>query len=124
MNNEGLKKAAKNSQRIEIVESGFESWMHSIIRKSKAKPSIHIYFMEINLKNEITGLEIAKAIRKVDAQSYIIFVTSCIEVMDQVLQYNIKPMSFILKSDPLLEIRIDAVLERIEYEKTLPIPLE
>ncbi len=60
---------------------------------------IGIYFLDINLNSTITGFDIAKAIRKKDALSYIIFITSDADLLQFTFKYKCQALDFVLKSE-------------------------
>ncbi|MHC1682698.1 MAG: LytR/AlgR family response regulator transcription factor [Clostridiaceae bacterium] len=60
---------------------------------------VSIYFMDIEFKNKINGIELSKKIRKYDPKGYIIFVTSRIELTLLTFQYKVQALDFIIKNN-------------------------
>ena len=63
------------------------------------KASSFIYFLDIDLKSNMNGLELAKLIRKSDPTGYIIFLTAHAELTLLTFQYKVQAMDFIVKGD-------------------------
>ncbi len=76
-----------------------------------------IYIFDIELSNtEETGLSLAQKLRTFDFESYIIFVTSHIEMTSMTYQYNLKALNFVYKSDPNFRLLLMQAFEQIDYE--------
>lgn len=58
-----------------------------------------IFFLDIDLNQEINGLELAKQIRKFKPRCYIIFITSHSEMCYMTFTYKVEAMDFIFKED-------------------------
>lgn len=58
-----------------------------------------LYFLDIDLKHEITGFTLAKWIRKQDPSAKIVFVTTHTELAMLTFQYQIEAMDFIIKDE-------------------------
>ena len=61
-----------------------------------------VYFLDINLKSDITGLELAMKIRKRDRRGVIIFITVSPEYIGLIVEYGIEAMGYITKGLPEL----------------------
>ena len=61
--------------------------------------STGIYFLDYDLRNTMTGIELAEKIREYDPRGFIIMVTAMPEAMPLVFKYKIEAMDFIDKSD-------------------------
>jgi len=61
-----------------------------------------IYFLDIDLQNNINGIELAKMIRKYDPTGYIIFLTAHAELTLLTFQYKVRAMDYIIKGDPAI----------------------
>jgi len=101
---------------IVVVNDAFIDFLSSVKEKTGFK---HLYVLDIDLKDGITGFQLAKEIRTFDPNGYILFITSHIELMGQVFLHNLKAISFIYKSDPLLNERISSVMDQIYLETCL-----
>lgn len=68
--------------------------------KKKHLEKIGLYFIDINLVHEISGIQLACQIRELDSFGKIVFITEYQEFALQVLQHQIEALDFILKGDP------------------------
>ena len=66
---------------------------------NNCKLNSFIYFLDIDLKSNMNGLELAKLIRKSDPRGYIIFLTAHAELTLLTFQYKVQAMDFIIKGD-------------------------
>ena len=67
------------------------------VRDCKVKP--FIYFLDVELKSEMNGIELAKMVRKYDPMGYIIFVTSHAELTLLTFEYKVQAMDYIVKNN-------------------------
>jgi len=84
------------------------------------KNSIFIYFLDVDLKDKITGIELARIIRKYDSKGYIVFLTSHSEMSLLTFKYRVQALDYILKSDTInIKQRInDCILDAYnDYNK-------
>ena len=107
-------KAIWNSSNIHHVEKDYSLF----IEKKKSEDSERaIYVFDIELANgEETGLSLAQKLRTFDFDSYIIFVTSHIEMTAMTYQYNLKALNFIYKGNPNFELVLTQAFEQIDLE--------
>lgn len=59
----------------------------------------YIYFLDVDLNEDINGIELAKIIRGFDSIGYIIFITSHSELALQTFKLKVQAMDYILKFD-------------------------
>jgi two-component system response regulator AgrA len=78
--------------------------------------AINIYFLDIILGSNANGLKAAQKIRSRDIRGYIIFVTSHMEFAFPAIQYKIRALDYILKSDEDLEGKVCQCLDTIRKE--------
>ena len=83
-----------------------------------AKEHVNIYILNINLGEELNGLELAKRIRQADYLGYIIFVTSYTELALTALSCRIKMLDFIDKTDENFVFRLNACFETVLRESS------
>lgn len=57
----------------------------------------YIYFLDIDLGNDITGIELARNLRQQDPAGYIIFVTSHAELTFLTFKYKVQALDYIMK---------------------------
>lgn len=59
-----------------------------------------LYFLDIDLKAEMNGIELAREIRRYDPRGYIVFVTTHDEMAVLTYRYKVEAMDFIIKGVP------------------------
>lgn len=64
-----------------------------------------IYFLDIDLNHQLSGIDLAKEIRKLDVQAKIIFITTHDEMAPVTFKEKIEAMDFIIKDQPTEQIR-------------------
>lgn len=76
-----------------------------------------IYFLDIDLGQDIDGMQLGEMIRKKDIYSRIVFVTTHSELMSLTFQYKIEAMDYIVKDDPqVIQQKVRECLQRVhEY---------
>lgn len=73
---------------------------HKILEKVKETEEVGIYFLDIALGADMTGLTLAQEIRKYDPRGFIIFVTTHSEMSYMTFIYKLEALDFILKDAP------------------------
>lgn len=73
---------------------------HRILEKVKETGEVGIYFLDIALGTDMTGLTLAQEIRKYDPRGFIIFVTTHSEMSYMTFIYKLEALDFILKDAP------------------------
>ena len=71
-----------------------------ILEKVKETQDVGIYFLDIALGVDMTGLTLAQEIRKYDPRGFIIFVTTHSEMSYMTFIYKLEALDFILKDAP------------------------
>lgn len=108
----------------EVTEfSKFDQSFQKKIKKSKPK----IYILDIEIKDSISGIDIARQIRKNDWESIIIFVTSHNELGYQALKAQIMLLDFISKYDDFennLEITLKKAISLVNNKKTIKFDMD
>lgn len=72
---------------------------HEIIEKVKETEYVGIYFLDIDLGADMTGLTLAQEIRKYDPRGFIIFITTHSEMSYMTFIYKLEALDFILKDN-------------------------
>ena len=81
----------------------------------KAHPSEGgIYFLDIDFKSSVNGLELAQQIRKLDPKSSIIFITTHDEMVMETFRLKLSALDYIIKDTNPLNDRVYQVLRHIE----------
>lgn len=74
--------------------------------------SVGVYFLDLDLKAEINGLELAGKIRERDPRGYLVFITTHDEMAPLTFKLKVEALDFILKDEPeKLEERIRSCME-------------
>ena len=73
---------------------------HKILEKVKESEAVGIYFLDIDLGADMTGLTLAQEIRKYDPRGFIIFITAHSEMSYMTFIYKLEALDFILKDAP------------------------
>lgn len=68
-----------------------------ILEKVKKSKDVGVYFLDIELGTEMSGLTLAQEIRKYDPRGFIIFITTHSEMSYMTFIYKLEAMDFILK---------------------------
>lgn len=77
-----------------------------------------LYFLDIDLGEDIHGLELAQFIRKHDPNGYIVFVTTHSELNILTFKYKVEAMDFIVKDDFLnMETRVEECLINVDEQE-------
>jgi len=74
--------------------------------RNSSKPAL--YFLDVDLKSNINGLDLAVEIRKVDPRGFIVFITTHDEMAPLTFQYKVEAMDYIVKE------RVEEVPDRIK----------
>ncbi len=96
----------KNNYDAQI---GFKSANSSEILDYISHNHTDVLVLDINLKSDITGLELAEKIRKNNKDMYFIFVTGHLEY--SMLAYKVKTFDYLAK--PITKERLEETLERL-----------
>ena len=68
-----------------------------ILDSVKEKPNMGLYFLDVDLKAEITGIDLAVKIREYDPAGQIVFVTSHAELMSMTFEYAVGALGYVVK---------------------------
>lgn len=83
------------------------------------------YFLDIDLGQDINGIQLGAAIRKKDIFSRIIFVTTHSELMSLTFTYKVEAMDYIIKDEPdNIQRRVQGCLKQINDYYTSEITRE
>lgn len=72
---------------------------YDIIANVSNNRNVGLYFLDIDLGLDMTGLQLAQKLRKIDPRCFIVFVTSHSEMSFLTFQYRVEAMDFIIKDD-------------------------
>lgn len=78
---------------------------------------VNVYFLDIDLKSDINGIEAARLIRDVDINGYFIFITGHKEYSMMTFEYKLQALDYLDKSDfPQLSNKINQCMKTIHKE--------
>ncbi|MBU3093331.1 LytTR family DNA-binding domain-containing protein [Clostridium sp. CM028] len=105
--NEHQKKQIENIIKDELINLKIDLEIELSTRKYEEviayvksnKERIFIYFLDVDLKDQISGIELAKIIRKYDSKGYIVFITAHSEMSLLTFKYKVQALDYILKGD-------------------------
>ncbi|MCR4943468.1 MAG: LytTR family DNA-binding domain-containing protein [Clostridium sp.] len=72
---------------------------YEILDYLKANPTSGIYFLDVDLRSDINGIQLAEEIRKYDPRGFIIFITSHAEMSYLTFLYKVEAMDYIIKDN-------------------------
>ena len=73
---------------------------YKILEKVKETEEVGIYFLDIELGADMTGLTLAQEIRRYDPRGFIVFITTHSEMSYMTFIYKLEALDFILKDAP------------------------
>lgn len=85
-------------------------------------PMNGIYFLDIDFKASVNGMDLAKQIRNIDPQASIIFITTHDEMVMETFRLKLEVLDYIVKDKSPLEAQIHQCLHHLE-EKNLAHPM-
>lgn len=94
----------KNDMKADIVFSGKDPREFLQKLKQSKEHSTNLFFMDIDLEDEIDGISLSCEIRNIDYNGNIVFITGHEEFAKKTLQLNIKPLDYVVKEN-MEEIR-------------------
>lgn len=77
-----------------VTESPYE-----IIKYIKENNGFGIYFLDVDLKSDINGIQLAEQIREYDPRGFIIFITTHAEMSYLTFIYKVEAMDYIIKDN-------------------------
>lgn len=70
-----------------------------LLKKVRESKNMGLYFLDIDLKAEMDGLELAEEIRNQDPRGFIVFITTYSEMATSTFQYKVEALDFIIKDE-------------------------
>lgn len=81
-----------------------------IIDYIKNNNSEGIYFLDVDLKNNMNGIRLGEKIREMDPEGFIIFITTHLEMSYLAFKYKVEAMDYIIKDDDDFKERVSSCL--------------
>lgn len=120
-----IKKTINNTIFIEDMDASVVCATRSpshLLAYLRTHPAPSLYFLDVELNDEMNGFTLALEIRKYDPRGYIVFVSTCSELAHFVFRYKIEAMDYISKANPKeLATRIKECLFRTFELYTAPL---
>lgn len=70
-----------------------------LLLKVKEEKGTGVYFLDVDLKSDINGIQLAEKIRELDGEGFIIFVTTHSEMSYLTFIYKVEAMDYIIKDN-------------------------
>lgn len=80
------------------------------------RPETAVYFLDVDLKSSINGIQLASEIRKYDPRAFISFVTTHDEMAAYTFKYRVEALGYVIKGRPDFNDQIKACLQSA-YDK-------
>lgn len=72
---------------------------YDILEKVKEKGETGLYFLDVDLKTDLNGIELASKIREYDPRGFIVFITTHAEMSYLTFTYKVEAMDYIIKEN-------------------------
>ncbi|BCN29886.1 LytR/AlgR family response regulator transcription factor [Anaeromicropila herbilytica] len=72
---------------------------HAILDDIDEKGGTGIYFLDVDLKTDINGIQLAEKIRQRDPSGFVIFITTHAELSYLTFKYKVEALDYIIKDD-------------------------
>lgn len=90
---------------------------YELLQNIEMNSDMGLYFLDVDLKNDIDGFKLAEKIRQHDPRGFIVFVTTHSEYSHIPYECNMEAMNYILKDDPKrMKAQIEKCLQNA-YER-------
>ncbi len=77
---------------------------YKVLDSVRQSEQVGIYFLDVDLRTDMSGLDLAKEIRKIDSRGFIVFITTHSEMSYMTFIYQLEALDFILKDQEDEEI--------------------
>lgn len=101
---ESVEKVVNNIITIESLDMEIALSTHSpkdILSYLKSNKGRGLYFLDVDLKDDINGIQLAEKIREYDPRGFIVFITTHSEICGLTFQYKVEAMDYIIKNSSL-----------------------
>jgi len=72
---------------------------HVILEYIENDPKMGVYFLDVDLKSDIDGIQLAGKIREYDPRGFIVFITTLAESLQFTFKYKVEALDYIVKDD-------------------------
>lgn len=96
---------------VEYQTTSPEQFLHFLTKRT---PKNGIYFLDVDLKTSINGMELAKEIRRLDPQASLIFITTHDEMVMETFRLKLEALDYIIKDSSPLAEKIYLCLSHLE----------
>ncbi len=87
---------------------------------NKRKPSAGIYFLDVDYKQAINGMELGAGVRQLDPEATFVFITTHEELVMETFRYKLMALDYILKDQADVKEQVWKVLGHIEERLHAP----
>ena len=106
-------------QDWDIKPAAYATSPHDLFEMIAGDENTGLYFLDIDLKADIDGFEVAKRLRKKDPRCFIIFLTSHEELAPLAFKCRIEAMDYIVKNDSHIAMRVRHCLDEAYHRYRL-----
>ena len=82
-----------------------------VLEVVQEKKNTGLYFLDIDLKSHMTGIDLACKIRQYDPRGFIVFLTAHHEHMPSILHFKLEAMDYIIKGTETVKAQIQACIQ-------------
>lgn len=109
----------KQDMKAKIIYSGKNITEFMKALKSSDENSFNLYFLDIDLDDGDDGITLSREIRNIDYNGNVVFITGHEEYARKTLEFNIKPLDYVVKGN-IFDVKknIDKCI-KISYEESL-----
>ena len=72
---------------------------YKLLEKLQKEPATGVYFLDVDLKCDINGIQLAEKIREYDPRGFIVFITTHAEALKFTFKYKVEALDYIIKDD-------------------------
>lgn len=102
-----------NNFDMEIVLSTVDPY--KVLESVKSNDNPGLYFLDVDLKSEINGIQLGTEIREYDPRGFIIYITAHSELSYLTFDYKVEALDYIIKDEfENLKTRIRECIENVE----------
>lgn len=89
--------------------------------KERSNQEYGVYFLDIDLKSEMNGIQLGSKIREYDPRAYIVYITIHPELLSLTFKHKVEALDYISKTDKNLKGRISGCLKNINEKHRIDI---
>lgn len=89
---------------------------YDILDSVRQSEQVGVYFLDVDLRTDMTGLDLAREIRKIDSRGFVVFITTHSEMSYMTFIYQLEALDYVLKDQGEEEVgkRLNKCLHEAE----------